>query len=132
MVDDQILTKYEGNDEIVTIPEGIKKIGYRAFYGNKTVKKIIMPNTVTQIKSRVELVCDNDLMDAMIDKFGKDLTVFANDMHSFRVVAKTSVGSVFYSWVFGFNGKVSIKAPEEAKAEYAQMIKNAAEALEAP
>ena len=70
------------------------------------------------------------LMDAIIDKFGKDVTVFAHDMHSFRVVVNTSVGSVFYSWVFGFRGRVSIKSPEEVKNEYAQMVSDASKALE--
>ena len=69
-------------------------------------------------------------MDAIIDQFGKDVPVLANDMKSFRVLVNTSVGSVFYSWVFGFRGRVSIKAPEEVKAEYAKMVLDAAKALE--
>lgn len=81
-------------------------------------------------RKQIELVCSNDLMDAIIDKFGKDVPVFANDMKSFRVLVNTSVGSVFYSWVFGFAGRVSIKAPEEVKAEYAKMVFDAAKALE--
>ena len=81
-------------------------------------------------RKQIELVCANDLMDAIIDKFGKDVPVLANDMKSFRVLVNTSVGSVFYSWVFGFRGRVSIKAPEEVKAEYAKMVFDAAKALE--
>lgn len=81
-------------------------------------------------RKQIELVCSNDLMDAIIDKFGKDVSVLANDMKSFRVLVTTSVGSVFYSWVFGFGGRVSIKAPEEVKAEYAKMVFDVAKALE--
>ena len=81
-------------------------------------------------RKQIELVCENDLMDAIIDKFGKDVPVLANDMKSFRVLVNTSVGSVFYSWVFGFRGRVSIKAPEEVKAEYTKMVFDAAKALE--
>ena len=81
-------------------------------------------------RKQIELVCSNDLMDAIIDKFGKDVPVLANDMKSFRVSVNTSVGSVFYSWVFGFGGRVSIKAPEEVKAEYAKMVFDVAKALE--
>lgn len=80
-------------------------------------------------RKEVELICANDLMDAIIDKFGKDVQVLANDMMSFRVLVNTSVGSVFYSWIFGFRGKVSIKAPEEVKEEYAQIVRDAAQAL---
>ena len=30
-------------------------------------------------RKQIELVCSNDVMDAIIDKFGKDVTVLAND-----------------------------------------------------
>ena len=65
----------------------------------------------------------------ILPKFGKDVHVLANDMKSFRAVIETSVGSVFYSWIFGFGGSVAIKAPEDVKAEYAEMVRTAAEAL---
>ena len=80
-------------------------------------------------RKQIELICENDLMDAIIDKFGKDITVLANDKKTFRVIVNTSVGTVFYSWVFGFGGKVSINAPEDVKKEYAKMVFEAANAL---
>lgn len=80
-------------------------------------------------RKQIELICADDLMDAVIDKFGKDVAVLDNDMKSFRVLVNASVGSVFYSWVFGFGGRLSIKGPEEVKAEYAKMIFDAAKAL---
>lgn len=80
-------------------------------------------------RMQIELICENDLMDAIIDKFGKDVTVFANDMHSFRAVVMTSIGPVFYSWIFGFGGKVSIKAPDRVKEEYSSMVMRVAASL---
>ena len=80
-------------------------------------------------RKQIELVCDNDLMDSIIDKFGQDVTVLANDMKSFRAIVTTATGPVFYSWVFGFGGHVSIKAPEEVKEEYAKLVLEAAEAV---
>ena len=80
-------------------------------------------------RKQIELVCSNDVMDAIIDKFGKDVTVLANDMQSFRAVVNTAVGHVFYSWVFGFAGKVTIKSPDDVKKSYAIMVKQAAQAL---
>lgn len=71
----------------------------------------------------------NDVMDAIIDKFGKEVTVLANDMQSFKAIVNTAVGRVFYSWVFGFAGKVTIKSPEDVKKSYAIMVKQAAQAL---
>lgn len=78
----------------------------------------------------VELICDNDVMDSIIDKFGRDVTTYANDMTSFRVVAKIAVSNVFYSWIFGFGGKVKIKAPQVIKEQYAEMVLSAASNLE--
>lgn len=75
----------------------------------------------------VELICLNDLMDAIIDRFGEDVTTYANDMESFRIIVNVAVSHVFYSWVFGFCGKVRIKGPEWVKKEYQDMIKIAYE-----
>lgn len=80
-------------------------------------------------RKQIELVCDNDLMDAIIDKFGKDVKVLANDMKSFRAIVTTATGPVFYSWVFGFGGHVSIKSPEDVKEKYARLVLEAAEAV---
>lgn len=70
----------------------------------------------------VELVCDNSVMDAIIDKFGEDIKVYANDMDSFRIIAKLAVSHIFYSWVFGFGGKMKIKAPVDVRNEYIRML----------
>lgn len=80
-------------------------------------------------RKQIELVCENDLMDAIIDKFGKDVKVLANDMKSFRAIVTTATGPVFYSWVFGFGGHVAIRAPEDVKEEYAHLVLEAAEAI---
>ena len=78
----------------------------------------------------VELICDNDVMDAIIDRFGEDVTTYANDMKSFRVVADVAVSHIFYSWVFGFGGKVKIKGPENIKEKYTEMLRSAISAIE--
>jgi len=66
-------------------------------------------------------------MDAIIDRFGEDVTTYANDMKSFRVIADVAVSHIFYSWVFGFGGKVKIKEPESVKQHYREMIQSALE-----
>ncbi len=65
--------------------------------------------------AEVELICDNSVMDSIIDRFGEDVTTYANDMTSFRAVVNVAVNHVFYSWVFGFGGKVKIKSPIDVK-----------------
>ena len=78
----------------------------------------------------VELICDNEVMDSIIDRFGEDVTTYANDMTSFRAVVNIAVSHVFYSWVFGFGGKVKIKGPESVRSEYIKMLNAAVENCE--
>lgn len=82
-------------------------------------------------QSEVELICDNLVMDSMIDRFGENVKVYANDMESFRIIVKVSVSHIFFSWIFGFGGKVKIKSPASVKEDYAQMVKHAAACIEA-
>lgn len=75
----------------------------------------------------VDLRCDNSLMKTMVDRFGEDVTTLAYDMTSFRVQTEVSASPTFFGWVFGFNGKVQILAPESLKEQYKQMLTKATE-----
>lgn len=78
----------------------------------------------------VELICANELMDVIIDRFGEEVVTYAHDMESFRAVVDVAVSHVFYSWVFGFCGKVKIKRPEIVKNKYYEMVRFAYDDLE--
>ncbi len=73
----------------------------------------------------VELICDNDLMDTIIDKFGCDVKTYAYNMSAFKAEIEVAASHVFYSWIFGFGGKVRINAPESVKEEYREMVLSA-------
>jgi hypothetical protein len=77
----------------------------------------------------VDLICKNDLMDAILDKFGKDVTTYCYDMENFRVEVDVVVSSVFFSWVFGFEGDVVINGPVEVKENYKEMVLKVVEVL---
>ena len=77
----------------------------------------------------VDLICKNDVMDAILDKFGKDVTTYAYDMENFRAEVDVVPSSVFYSWVFGFGGNVVINGPVNVKDEYKQLVQKVAESL---
>ena len=51
----------------------------------------------------------------MVDLFGENVTTLAYDMTSFIVQTEASASPTFFGWVFGFNGKVQILAPESVK-----------------
>lgn len=77
--------------------------------------------------TEVQLICDNEMMDAIIDRFGVDVTTYAYDMEHFRADVEVPVSNVFFSWVFGFGGKVRIQGPETVCRAYNEMVLNAAE-----
>ena len=49
-IEDGVMLKYEGTDSVVVIPEGVEKIGEKAFYGNKTITEVTMPDSVRSIE----------------------------------------------------------------------------------
>ena len=81
-------------------------------------------------RREVELVCDNGVMDAIIDRFGPDVETYACDQQNFRVIAEIAVGKIFFNWIFGFDGKVRIKAPEDVKQQYKEQILKAMEIID--
>ncbi len=76
-------------------------------------------------KVKVDLRCDNSLMKTMVDRFGEDVTTLAYDMTSFRIQTEVSASPTFFGWLFGFNGKVQILAPDSLKEQYKDMLREA-------
>lgn len=73
----------------------------------------------------VTLICDNDTMDSMVDRFGEKVETRPVDGGHFRLKAEVADSTVFYAWIFGFGGKVKIEAPEDMKDAYRKMLKDA-------
>ena len=80
-------------------------------------------------RERVTLLCDNAMMNAVVDAFGEDVETKAVGDDAFTVETETAASPVFYRWVFGYGGKIRIMEPENVKKEYAEMVKSAAEGL---
>ena len=80
-------------------------------------------------RMNVELVCDASVMDAIIDHFGEEVDIGLVDENTFSVSAETAVSHVFYSWLFGFGGKVRLTEPRAAVEQYADMVLEAAKSL---
>ena len=100
-------------------------------FANLSFEKRILQKKVFSMfsgeKVLEDLRCDNSLMKTMVDRFGEDVTTLAYDMTSFRVQTEVSASPTFFGWVFGFNGKVQILAPESLKEQYKQMLTKATE-----
>lgn len=62
----------------------------------------------------VTLLCENALMNSIIDRFGEDVeTHIANSTH-FMVKATVDLSDTFYGWVFSSAGRMKIVDPPEA------------------
>ena len=76
---------------------------------------------------RVTLLCDNSVMDHIVDRFGEDTETIPVDGRSFRATVPVTASKPFFGWIFGFDGKVRITAPAKVKREYEKMLQRAAE-----
>lgn len=66
----------------------------------------------------VELLCENRMMNSIIDHFGIDVSVRAFDDNHFIVSAKTALSAAFFAWIFTFCGKVRLISPTDAVEAY--------------
>ena len=65
----------------------------------------------------VELLCDNEVMRSVIDRFGEEVsTVTADDGH-FKAIVEVAPSPPFFAWVFTFCGKIQILGPAEVLDE---------------
>lgn len=106
-------------EPIVPPPMGFDLCDY-----SKTVFQMYKGKEVT-----VQLQCANDLMKAVIDRFGEDVETAILDEETFKVTVPVSLSPTFYAWVFEFGGKIRILSPHEAKDAYYNMVMKAAESL---
>ena len=80
-------------------------------------------------RAEVKLICDNSVMDSVIGKFGEKVRTEAINENEFEADVTIAVNNVFFSWVFGFGGKVKIAGPESVKDEYKKMVMDAVDGL---
>ena len=63
----------------------------------------------------VTMVFQNRMMNAVIDRFGRDIMVMKEDDNHFRITVKVAVSNQFYGWVFGLGNMARIVGPEHVK-----------------
>lgn len=71
---------------------------------------------------RVELLCENPLMNSIIDRFGEKVETRIIDDGHFLVTATVDLSSNFYGWVFASAGKMKIIGPQEAVSGFNYII----------
>ena len=73
----------------------------------------------------VTLLCKNDMMNYIVDRFGDAVETSQIDYEHFAAVAEVSVSQTFFAWVFQFDGDIQIKSPELVVDRYKAMLTNA-------
>lgn len=91
VIENGVLTKYQGTDANVVIPDGVTSIGGSAFYQNKIITTVTIPAGVTSIGKNAFYQCTN----------------------LFRVTLPDSLVSLGQSAFSGCEGLLSITLPEK-------------------
>lgn len=113
-------------DRIETIPEILEAKAHTvpaSFRLNKYINTMF--HMYDSERSRVKLVCENSTANAIADKFGEHVAIEKTDENHFTATVTVAVNHIFYSWIFGFGGKVRIAGPEEVASGYQEMLRNA-------
>lgn len=66
----------------------------------------------------VNLQLDNSLVNAVVDRFGKDIQIGKVDEDNFHIWIKVAVSSTFFAWIMQFGNKVKVLSPESVKNQY--------------
>lgn len=69
----------------------------------------------------VELLCDNEVMRSVIDRFGENVQTETVDEQHFRATVEVAPSPPFFSWVFTFSGKIRIVSPAAVLEEMQDM-----------
>jgi len=70
----------------------------------------------------VELLCQNDLMGNIIDRFGEEVSTEIVDENHFKVTVSVALSNNFYGWVFASAGNIQILSPPEAVTRFRQLL----------
>ncbi|MDD4493401.1 MAG: WYL domain-containing protein [Eubacteriales bacterium] len=66
----------------------------------------------------VELECENELMNTIVDRFGENAKTKISDDKHFIVTVDISASPTFYGWLFIFAGRIRVLSPVEVIDEY--------------
>lgn len=75
----------------------------------------------------IQLLCENQLMNYVIDRFGDEAKTKNVDHEHFIAEVKISVSQTFFAWVFQFAGGIQIASPECVVEQYKEMLRKASE-----
>ena len=63
------------------------------------------------------MLCDNEVMRSVIDRFGEEVSTVTVDDGHFKAIVEVAPSPPFFAWVFTFCGKIQILGPAEVLDE---------------
>ena len=81
-------------------------------------------------RSMVTLRCNRGLVDQIIDRFGKDISLDNITDETFDITAEVAVSGPFFAWLLQYAGEMTILGPDEVREEYAVRLGKALESLQ--
>ena len=75
-------------------------------------------------KINVTMVFTNDMVNAVIDRFGQDIIIHKEEKDHFQISVDVAVSPQFYGWVFGLGKKARIIGPKDVRKGYLDMMKD--------
>ena len=74
---------------------------------------------------RVTLLCEDGMMNTVLDHFGEKTKTERADETHFRTTVEVALSPTFYSWVFEVGGGIRIEAPAHVKEAYHERLRAA-------
>jgi hypothetical protein len=73
--------------------------------------------------SKVILICDNQFMQNVVDRFGEEIETTVLDDSTFRASVTVRPSKTFFSWVVGFCGGIRIAEPADVKERFEETLR---------
>ncbi len=61
----------------------------------------------------IELICDNEILEVILDRFGENVKIQKYDDNKFLLKTNAAVSDGLTKWVVQFGGKIKVKAPND-------------------
>lgn len=74
-------------------------------------------------EEEIRIVCKNDLVGVMIDRFGKNVCIHPVNEDSFVITVKVNVSQQFFGWLFALGNKVKIESPARVAEQFENHLK---------
>ena len=72
--------------------------------------------------AQVELLCEDGMMNTVLDHFGEKIKTRKTDEGHFKFTAEVSVSPTFFAWIFQFGGRIQILGPDAVIEEFQKLL----------